>query len=343
MNQILFEEIAKLNTPSGPTAFEDAAAIAAADLLRPYVDEVTIDRDQNVIGVKRCGKPDAKRILLDAHLDEVGMIVSGYEDGFLRFFQLGGIDPRVLPNRMVTILTQPAITGIVTEAGPTLDEDKAVPLTELRIDVGMSDEEARQVIPLGTPISFAEGCYPLGEKAVAGKSMDDRSCFVVLVEAMKCLKAEHQDVDIYVLGSAREETDSTGAINAAYRIHPDYAVAVDVTFGNTVDESDSGFDLGCGPVLGCGPNIANWMFQRMKEKCEKLNLSYEVEVMAGSTGTNGTDIQTSREGVATAVLSIPLKYMHTPLEVIDPEDITKTAALLAAFVENIGEEAPELW
>lgn len=338
----LYESISKLNTPCGPTGFEDAAAETAAQLLRPWVDEVEIDPYHCVIGVKRCGKANAPRILLDAHLDEVGMIVSGYDSGFLRFFQLGGIDPRILPNRMVTVLTTPAITGMITAVGPTVEEEQAVPMTELRIDVGMSQSEAEANIPLGTPVSFREGCYPLGQGEIAGKSMDDRSCFVLLVEAMKCLCREALDVDVYVVGSAREETDSTGAVTAAYRIHPDYAVAVDVTFGKTADGVEEGFALGCGPVIGCGPNIANWMFERMKDKCAELGLSYEVEVMAGSTGTNGWDIQISREGVATAVLSIPLKYMHTPLEVIAQKDVEETARLLAAFVKDIGKEVPQL-
>ncbi len=339
----VYESISKLNALCGPAGFERAVAQAAVSLLRPWVDEVEIDPYHTVIGVKRCGRENAPRMLLDAHLDEVGMIVSGYDKGFLRFFQLGGIDPRVLPNRMVTVLTEPPIPGIVTCAGPAVEGDKAVPLAELRIDVGLTQEEAEANIPLGTPVSFREGCFLLGEGTIAGKSLDDRSCFALLVEAMKCLEHEPLDVDVYVTGSVREETDSTGAITAAYRIRPDYAVAVDVTFGRTADSTEEGFDLGCGPVIGCGPNIANWMFERMKDKCHDLGLSYEVEVMSGHTGTNGWEIQISREGVSTAVLSIPLKYMHTPLEVISEKDVKETARLLAAFVRDIGKEAPPLW
>lgn len=336
----LFQTVSTLNQPCGPTGFEGPAARAAAELLRPWVDELEINATNTVVGVKHCGRENAPKIMLDAHLDEVGMIVSGYEEGFLRFFTLGGIDPRVLPNRQVTVLTQPPLFGIVTTAAPGMDADKAVPMKELYIDVGLSQSEAEERIPVGTPVSYKEGCYALEGGRVAGKSMDDRACFALLVETMKLLADTSLDADVYVVGSSREETDSTGAITTAYRIQPDYAVAVDVTFGKTLDASDEGFELGCGPIIGCGPNIANWMFQRMKEKASALDLHYEVEVMAGSTGTNGWDIQVSREGIATAILSIPLRYMHTPLEVIQLSDITASARLLTAFVRDIGKEAP---
>lgn len=340
MNELeRLDSIAQLTTSWGPTGFEDPAAQVAAEQLRPWVDEVEIDRFSNVIGVKRCGRPNPPRILLDAHLDEVGMVVSGYEKGFLRFFQLGGIDPRVLPGSLVRVLTQPPILGLVTAATGE-EPDQAVPMEHLYLDVGLSQEESKRQIPLGTPVSYGEGCYRLGANRIAGKSLDDRSCFVLLVETMKRLAQTVLDVDVYVLGSVREETDSAGAIIAADRIRPTWAVAVDVTFGNTPEDSDSGFDLGGGPVIGCGPNIANWMFERMKEKAAALHLPYRVEVMAGSTGTNGWDLQISREGIATAVLSIPLNYMHTPLEVICEKDVDQTAELLAAFVRNLGEEAP---
>lgn len=337
-----FETIQKLTQAPGPTGFETQAAETAAQLLRLLVDEVRIDKMGSAVGVKRCGRPGAKKIVLDAHLDEVGMIVTGYDRGFLRFATLGGIDPRVLPDREVTVLTDPPRLGIVAADLPADEPDKAVPISELRIDVGLSQKQAEQLIPVGTPVVYREEEFRLGEKQIAGKSLDDRSCFFILLRTMELLREKALDVDIYVLGSVREETDSTGAITAVYGIAPDCAVAVDVTFGKSADCSgDNCFPLGGGPIIGVGPNIAQWMFRRMKEKAAERNIPYGVEVMAGSTGTNGWDIQILREGIATGILSIPLNYMHTPLEVIHQEDVERCAQLLAAFVENIGEEALE--
>lgn len=335
-----YETIKKLACAKGPTGFETAAAEAAVEAMKPLVEEAYLDHMGNAIGVLRCGRPNAKKIVLDAHLDEVGMIVTGYDDGFLRFTQLGGIDPRVLLNREVTIMTQPEITGIIWGALPE-DSSKAIPMANLRIDTGLLAEEVKALIPIGTPVTYAEDVKMLGENGIAGKSLDDRSCFAVLLRTVELLRARERDVDIYVLGSVGEETDSRGAIAAVYNIAPDYAVAVDVTFGKSPDCSgDDCFGMGKGPVLGVGPNIPNWMFRRMKQKATAEQIPFGVEVMAGSTGTNGWDIQILRAGIATAILSIPLKYMHTPVEVIDQRDVEQSARLLAAFVEHIGEEAP---
>lgn len=337
----LYETINQLSTACGPTGFENAAAQAALSATKSLVDEAYLDNMGNVVGILRCGKPNAKKIVLDAHLDEVGMLVTGYEDGFLRFTKLGGIDPRVLVGREVTILTEPAISGIIW-GDLDDDESKAAPMTELFIDTGLSEDTVKQRIPIGTPISYAEDVRPLGENAIAGKSLDDRSCFALILRAVELLRDRSRDVDVYVLGSVGEETDSRGAIAAVYAIAPDYAIAVDVTFGKSPDcTGDDCFRFGDGPVIGAGPNIANWMLRRMKDKAKAENIPYGVEVMAGSTGTNGWDIQILRAGIPTAILSIPLRYMHTPVEVIDMRDVEQAARLLAAFVENIGEEAPQ--
>ena len=162
-------------------------------------------------------------------------------------------------------------------------------------------------------------------------------------EAAELLRDRELDVDLYVLGSTQEETHSTGAIAAAYGIAPDCCVAVDVTHGDSPDASkDKTFPLGGGPVIGLGPNCTRWMARRLERKAEELGLDVQLEVMAGSSGTNGWPMQISREGIATAVLSLPLRYMHTPIETVHRDDLDHTAQLLAAFLEGLGEEAEAL-
>lgn len=314
----------------------------AMELLRPLMDEVYLDRMGNVIGVKACGKRDAPTLLLDAHLDEVGFIVMGHEEGFLRFAPLGGVDARILPDRELTILTNPPLFGVVATKPPHVMEagesDKAIALSDLRVDVGLDQEEAVRCIPVGTPMVFREGCYPLGQGQIAGKALDDRSCFAVLLETLRLLGKTPLGVDLYVLGSCREEIDSAGATVGAYGIHPDLAVAVDVTFGRSVDTpAEKTFPLGKGPVIGIGPNMSSWMTERLIKTAEQLKQPYQIEVMAGNSGTNGWEIQVSQEGVATAILSLPLNYMHTPLEVLQETDVQYSAELLAAFLQQLGE------
>ena len=336
------QALERLCACTAPSGFEAPAAAVAAELLRPLVDEVSVDRMGNVLGVRRCGKEGAPRLLLDAHLDEIGLLVTGVEDGFLRFRSIGGVDPRMLPGRELVVLTDPPRRGIVTcPAGG--EADKSIPLSELFVDVGLSQTEAERAVPVGTPMVYRGGCFALGEDQMCGKSMDDRACFAILLDALERLKGEALDVDVYVLGSTQEETHSTGAIAAAYGIAPDCCVAVDVTHGDSPDASkDKTFPLGGGPVIGLGPNCTRWMARRLERKAEELGLDVQLEVMAGSSGTNGWPMQISREGIATAVLSLPLRYMHTPIETVHRDDLDHTAQLLAAFLEGLGEEAEAL-
>ena len=333
------QALERLCTCTAPSGFEGPAAAVAAELLRPLVDEVSIDRMGNVLGVRRSKTPGAPKLLLDAHLDEIGLIVTGVEDGFLRFRSIGGVDPRMLPGRELVVLTDPPLQGLVAcPAGG--DESKSVPLNELYVDVGLSQEEAEKAVPVGTPMVYRAGCFPLGEDQMCGKSMDDRACFVTLLRAAELLRDKELDVELYLLGSTREEVSGAGAVVGTWAVAPDFCVAVDVTHGKTPDgPADKTFALGGGPAIGVGPNMTRWMTERMIAKAREHSIPYQLEVMSGHTGTNGWEMQISREGVATSVLSLPLKYMHTPVETLSLADMEGVAQLLAAFTENLGKEA----
>ena len=334
--------LSRLCALSGPSGFESGVAQAAAELLRPLTDEVYITRLGSVAGVRRCGREDAPRLLLDAHLDEIGFIVTGHEEGFLRFAPLGGVDPRMLPDREMVILTEPPIYGVVACLPPHVqsgeDMDKSLPIKDLFLDAGLSQEAAQKKIPIGTPAAYRGGCAPLGADLLCGKALDDRAGFAVLLDVLERLREKKLNVDLYVLGSTQEETHSSGAITAAYEIAPNLCVAVDVTHGDSPDASKhETFKLGGGPVIGVGPNCARSLSGRLKELAGELDMPVQIEVMSGSSGTNAWPIQVSREGVATAVLSIPERYMHTPVEVVHRKDLVDTAKLLAAYVESLGE------
>ena len=339
------QTIERLCGSGAPSGFEGPAAAAARELLEPLMDQVWTDRLGNVIGARRCGRPGAKKLLLDAHLDEVGMVVTGHKDGFLRF-AANGVDVRMLPGRELTILTDPPVLGVVACLPPHVllaeDREKAPELTDLLIDVGLGQEEAQRRIPVGTPVVYRSGFALLGERQVCAKALDDRACFAALLRAAELLRDEALDVDLYILGSVCEEVGGVGAKVGAQALAPDFCVAVDVTHGRTLDSSkDESFAMGGGPAVGLGPNCARWMVRRLLEKAEALDMAVQKEVMEGSTGTNGWEMQIANEGIATAVLSIPLKYMHTPVEVVELSDVEDTARLLAAFAAGLGREAAQ--
>lgn len=338
------EALCSVGAPSG---FEEPAAKLATELLRPLVDEVYTDRLGNVIGVRRCGNPGAKKLLLDAHLDEIGLIVIGIEDGFLRFRAIGGVDPRMLPDRELTVLADPPLFGVVSCLAPHVqkpgDSDKSVAIEDLLVDIGMSQEEAVKAVPIGTPIVYRGSCFALGDAFMCGKAMDDRSCFVTILRAAELLKEKELDVDLYIMGSTREEVGGAGAKVGTFAINPDWCVAVDVTHGKTPDApKDRAHEVLGGPAIGTGPNMTRALTERMVSKAKANEIPYQIDVMAGHSGTNGWGMQISREGVPTAVLSLPLKYMHTPIEVLALEDMESVAKLLAAFTEDLGKETGEL-
>lgn len=329
----------------GPSGFEKPVAEAARELLEPLMDQVSIDRLGSVIGVRRCGKPEAKRLLLDAHLDEIGLVVTGIEEGFLRFAPIGGVDSRMLPARELTILTRPEpLFGVVACLPPHVqtaaDHDKSVAIEDLRVDVGMTQEQAEKAIPIGTPMVYREGCFRLAGDQVCGKSLDDRSCFAILLRTAELLKRADLDVDLYIMGSVREEVSGTGAIVGTNAINPDWCVATDVTFGITpgLSEDEVPCKLHGGPAIGVGPNMTWALTDRMVAKAKASGIPYQLEVMEGHTGTNGWHMQTCLEGIPTSVVSLPLKYMHSPIEVVSLEDMEQSARLLAAFVKDLGKE-----
>lgn len=341
------EILGRLSAASGPSGFEREAAALAVDLMRPFLDEANVDRFGNAVGVRLCGRPGAPRLLLDAHLDEIGLIVTGIEEGFLRFRSIGGVDPRMLPDRELTVLTQPPILGVVACLPPHVlkagDMKKSIPMEQLRVDIGMSQEEAERRVPVGTPMVFRSGCFDLMNGRVCGKAMDDRSCFAILLRTAELLHDKPLDVDLYLMGSTREEVGGAGAKVGTYALRPHCCVAVDVTHAKTPDNTKGRRSaIGGGPQIGMGPNMSRWMTRRMVDKAKSLGIPYDLEVMEGHTGTNGWHMQIVREGIPTSVVSLPLKYMHSPVEVLDAADMEATAALLAAFAEHLGKEAKEL-
>ncbi len=335
------QRLKRLCAAGAPSGFEGPAVAEARTLLEPLMDEVWVDRLGNLVGVRRCGKPGAKKLLLDAHLDEVGLTVTGMEQGFLRFAAIG-VDARMLPDREVTVLADPPLRGVVACLPPHVlsaeDREKAPKVEEMFIDVGLGQEEAERRIPLGTPVVYRSSFLRLGEHQLCSKAMDDRVCFEALLRTAELLRGKPLNVDLYVLGSTREEVGGMGARVVTQAIGPDCCVAVDVTFGRAPDTpKDEAMVMGGGPAVGIGPNCTRWMVRRLLGRAEKENIPVQKEVMEGSSGTNGWTMQICREGVATAVVCIPLKYMHTPVETVEKADIEDTARLLAAFAAGLGE------
>ena len=322
------------------TGFERAGAESVVSLLAPLVDEVRIDKVGSVIGLRRCGRENARTVLLDAHLDQIGFVVTEVLDGgFLRFAPVGGIDPRMLLGGEVDILTGEPLYGVISCTPPHLlkpgEEDKAVPIHEMLIDTGLLDAKTR--VKVGTPIVFRQKMLQLSGDSITGKCLDDRAGIVSILHALEKLKNVALAVDLAVLISVQEETSSLGAIAGGYALRPDYAIAVDVTHAKSPDAPDE-FEYGGGVAIGLGPNLNTALSKALIRTAKAEGMDYQLEVMEGFTGTNAWDLQIAGTGAATALLSIPLRYMHTPIETIKLSDLESVGDLIYHFLRSFDGE-----
>lgn len=334
----LKDRIKILSEASGPSGFEDEAAKLAEGFLKPLVDSVYRDSMGNVIGLKSCGKPGAAKLLIETHIDEIGFIITGSEDGFLKFDSIGKVDARLLPASEIKILGDEEFCGIVDTMPPhVLNREvmkKAIPIHDLCIDTG--GREA----PPGTPAVFAGQFRELTKGVYTGKAMDNRSCFAIALDAIERLCDEKLDIDIYIMASVQEEMGARGAKIGAYAINPDQAIIMDVTFANTPETKRKRTqDFGGGAAIGRGPHMCKSMTDHLVKVAKENNIKYQIEVMPGSSGTTAGAIQLTREGVPTAIVSLPLKYMHSPVETICIDDAVSMSDLLLSYIKNPWREA----
>lgn len=339
----IIKTLSELSTMSGPSGFEHNAANRAAELMRPYVDEVRIDKLNNVTGIRHSKRKNAKKLLFSAHLDEIGFMVTKIEEGFLRFRTIGGIDERVLPAREVTVLTDPPLFGVIGALPPHLqtseEMEKPLPIDKLSIDVGLTQEQAEKLVKIGTPVVCSEKALPLKEPYFSGKAMDDRACFAILLRALELLKDKELDVELIIQASSQEELGARGAGVGAYANMPDFAVAVDVTHGQTPDApKDRTFKMGGGVPISLGPNTNRKLAKTLIKLAQANEINWQPEVMEGNTGTDAWPMQVVQKGIATVVVSLPLRYMHTACETLNIEDFEAAARLLAELALNLHKE-----
>jgi Cellulase M and related proteins len=332
----------KLCCAAGPSGFEKPVLEAIEEYLTPYADEISTDCMGNYMAVKRCGHRNARLVMLTAHMDEIGLIVTGAEEGFLRFETLGGVDKRMLAAREVLVLGPQTLFGVIDTIPPHLqgknDGDTASDTDRLYIDVGLTQDEALKAAPAGTPIVFAGTCEELGNGCVCGKAIDDRSCVAIVLKAFELLSAHELGVDVSCLISTQEEVGQRGASVGAWSMRPDVALAIDVTFAKTPDAREVLCDIGKGAAIGIGPNMNRAVTEELFHLAKEKQISHQPEVTpGGNSGTDAYAIQISRGGVATALISLPIKYMHTPVEVAKLDDMESIQRLLVEYVLQAGE------
>lgn len=326
----LIKDLVSLPAVSGD---ENSITNYLKNVLSPYGD-VRVDALNNVI----CTFGEGYHILLDAHIDEIGMVVTSItDDGFLKVGAVGGIDKRMLLGYEVDVWGREKITGVISTLPPHLqstdDEHKVPDINEISIDIGMSREDSEKIVALGDRVTFKRQFTPLLNNQISSNCLDDRTgvaSILLILDELKKLP-----VKVTVLFSTQEEVGTRGAKTGAFEVNADECIAVDVSFGYSPNCSKEECGIvSDGAMIGYSPTLDRNISNMLKNTAEKNNIPYQCEIMNGRTGTNADVISLTESGIKCALISIPLKYMHSPVEVVDINDVESVSKLIAAYVKE---------
>lgn len=324
-----------------PCGAERQGCAALRESLLPFFDEIKLDALGNLLCLARKGEPGQKRVLIEAHIDEISLVVSRVDDeGFVHVTSPYGMDIRAAASKEMLVHGHKTVYGVMSSVPPRLKDSKkkngALEWDSLVVDVGLCAERARSLIRPGDRVTFAGAPKRLLNAQVAGRALDNRAGAAVAVRAAHMLRRRPVACELWVLLSVQEEAGTKGAVTGAYALNPDLAVVVDVSFGCMPGvEVYEGAMLGGGPMPGAAPLLDRRLYRSLCRAASECGIAFQPEVMTGSTGTNASALQRVRSGVQTALLSVPLLNMHTPAEVVSLSDMENAARVIAQFVEAL--------
>lgn len=344
MQEISFQFLKQLVEAPSPSGFEQPVQKIVREQMMKFADEVKTDVHGNVIGIRNPrGSP---RLMLAGHCDEIGFMIRYIDkDGFIFFSSIGGIDAHIVPGKRVKIHTRNGpVLGVVGKKPIHIMEQeerkKVVKLSEQWIDIGVKDKkEAEKLVSVGDPITFTEGLERLQGELVSSRGFDDKMGTFVVCEVLKEIADKPLEAAIFAASTVQEEVGLRGARTAAYFINPQVGIAVDVGVASDFPEVDKKKEgeirIGEGAILYRGANINPKVAELLMTIAQEENIPYQLSGEAKATPTDANVIQISRAGVAAGLVSVPLRYLHTPVEVLSLRDLENVVKLLSAFVQRL--------
>jgi len=350
MDDAVFSFFKQLADSPSPSGYEQPAQRVWREYVAPHADEVRTDVMGNAWGVLR--GPDRPRVMLAGHVDEIGLMVQYIDDqGFLYFGSIGGVDAHLLPGQRVRVHGRggPVLGVIGRKPIHLLEQDersKVAKLKDLAVDIGAKDRaEAESLAAVGDPMTFTTEMERLRGDRVAARGLDDKMGSFVVAETLRRLAAHKGELrcSVYGVSTVQEEVGLRGGRTSAFGIDPDVGLCVEVTFATDhpgVDKKSIGdVQVGKGPVLSRGPNINPRLFELLRATAEEKGIALQYEAAPRATGTDANVMQLNRSGVATALVEIPLRYMHTPAEVLSLGDVEAAVELLVAALLRVGPDS----
>ncbi|WP_020473167.1 M42 family metallopeptidase [Zavarzinella formosa] len=337
-----------LETPS-PSGYERPIQDVVRRWATPLASEVRTDRHGNVIAALHPTEPSDLRIMLAGHCDQIGLMIQHIDsDGYLYVQPIGGWDVQILLGQYITVWAEGgAIQGVLSRKAPHLltneERNKVPQFHDLWVDIGAkSKEEAESLVRPGDPATISLGYRPLRNGMAASPAMDDKVGLWVAMEALRLLTERERRASVYAVSTVQEEVGLRGATTSAYGINPQVGIAIDVCHATDTPGNDKKslgeVKLGNGPVLFRGPNINPRVFAELEAAAKRINVPVQVRGVPKATGTDANVIQISREGVAAALIGIPNRYMHSPVEIVHLDDLNNAARLLAEFGATVSGE-----
>ena len=313
---------------------------------RRFAAETRVDKLGSVHAIlrgARSASAPARSIMLAAHMDEIGLIVAGVAQGFIRLAPIGGVDPRVLPGQEIVVHAAARdLPGVIASSPPHVlrpaDRDKIVPIDQLWVDVGLSARQVDRLVQIGDLVSMQRAPLDLKNGLIAGKAFDNRASIAAVTVCLQQLATRPPQWDVIAVATVQEETGLLGARVAAFGLAPDAAIAIDTTYGRQPGTPDNeSFEVGGGPTIAIGPNMHPRMTQGLLDAAQRLELNAPVEPMPGNSLTDGWAIQVARAGIPTGIVEIPIRNMHTPVETVAVKDVERAGRLLAEFIVGLDE------
>lgn len=347
----LYKILKIITETAGPSGFEYRVSDQVRQLWEPLVDEIAVDRLGSLRAIKKGdGKEPRRSVLLAAHMDEIGLMVTNIEPnpangyGFIRVTNVGGVDHRQILGQKVTIHGSkgekndlPGVIGILPDRMLADDDsNRTSELANFIVDPGLSYDEIVERISIGDFVSFRRSLRRLLNKRVTGKALDNRVSLAAVTKCLGLLRHRSHRWDVIAVATAQEETAMLGAYTSAFQFGPDLAIAVDVTFakGPGITE-DSTFNLGGGPAIGIGPNVHPGVYKALKNTANRIEMDVHVEPHSRMSGTDAIGLQMARQGIPTGLVSIPIRYMHTATEAVSLSDIKRASRLITELIADL--------
>lgn len=346
MDETSFAFLRELLNSPGPSGFEQRPSAVWRSYAQSIADEVTHD----VLGnsYARLARPGLPAAVIEGHIDEIGFMITHVdEQGYLWFDRIGGWDLQVLLGQRVLIMgTGGDVVGVIGRKAEHIledsEKDRVPPIRELWIDIGASNrQQALQQVQVGDPAVLDAGFRQLTDDRIVSRSLDNRVGAYVALETLRLLADNRPNVDAFALAATQEEVSFAGALTAAYSLKPTVAVVLDVTHATDYPGADKRLNgeiaIGGGPVLSRGPSLNLPAYHMIRETAEREGIPYQIQGAPRSSGTDADAIIKVGPGVATVLVSIPNRYMHSPNELVSLSDLDQAATLIASFIRTIDE------